>query len=138
MASGVVYDAVRAFLVAHWTGTRIEFENEIFEQTAQETWIAVEMSSSTYAQQSIGADDQADNRWDEDGILWIHIMVPAGTGSSEARRLAKAAADLFRGARLMNDDLEFMDAAIGLGGRDEATGSLWTLSVTVDWRRFEA
>ncbi|KUL94323.1 hypothetical protein DK26_15020 [Bosea sp. WAO] len=136
MASGVVYDAVRAFLVDHWTETLIEFENEEFEQTAQQTWIAVEMSSSVYAQQSIGAEEQ--NRWDEVGTLWIHVMVPAGTGSSEARRLAKAVADLFRGARLMNDDLEFRDAAIGLGGRDEATGALWTLSVTVDWLRFEA
>lgn len=137
MASDVVYEAIRTYLSAFWTETAIEWENEHFEGPAT-GWVAVEISGTSYAQQSIGADDQAENRWDEDGILWLHVIVPVGTGSVTARRWAKQLADLFRGARLLSGDLEFLDASIGAGGRSIDEAPHWIITVSVDWRREEA
>lgn len=137
MASDVVYDATRAFLASSWSETPIQWENENFDPPF-EGWIAMEMTGTSYAQQSIGADVQAENRWDEEGILWLHCFVPTGTGTSTARRWAKQLADLFRGARLLNDDLEFMDAQIGMGDQGDEVGTTYRISVVIDWRRYEA
>ncbi|HEV7337021.1 MAG TPA: phage tail terminator-like protein [Bosea sp. (in: a-proteobacteria)] len=137
MASDVVYEAIRTYLSAAWSETPIEWENEAFNQPS-DGWVAVEIAGTSYAQQSIGADDPAENRWDEDGILWLHVIVPTGTGSVTARRWAKQLADLFRGARLLSDDLEFLDASIGAGDRGVDEGPHWMITVSVDWRREEA
>ncbi len=137
MASDVVYEAIKAYLTSAWTETAIEWENEAFQEPA-DGWVAVEISGTSYAQQSIGADEQAENRWDEDGVLWLHVIVPTGTGSVTARRRAKQLADLFRGARLLSDGLEFLDASIGAGDRGVKEDPHWMITVSVDWRREEA
>lgn len=137
MASDVAYDATRAYLAGAWTETQIQWENESFVPPF-DGWIAMEMSGTLYSQQSIGADAQADNRWDEEGVLWLHCFVPTGTGTSTARRWAKQLADLFRGARLLDDDLEFMDAQIGMGEPGDEQGATYRISVVIDWRRVEA
>lgn len=137
MASDIVYQAVKTYLSSFWTETLIEWENEALEPQG-DGWIAIEIAGTSYAQQSIGADEQSENRWDEAGILWLHVIVPAGTGSVTARRRAKQLADLFRGARLLSDNLEFLDASIGAGDPAVNKGSLWMITVSVDWRREEA
>lgn len=139
MASNTVYDAVKTYLTAQWSSTTIAWENEPFSKPEPPAhWIAVEMQGTLYGQQSIGAGEQADNRWDEEGILWVHIMAPTGEGSSTARQYAKAIADLFRGTMLLSDSLEFMDASIGAGERGDDDGNYWRLTCTIDWRRMEA
>lgn len=139
MASDVVYEAVRAFLTAGWTAAPIAWENEHFDKpNPPAPWLAVELSGTVYAQQSIGAGPQEENRWDEDGVLWLHVFVPAGTGSSTARGYAKALADIFRGALLIDETLEFMDASIGMGEAGDNNGNWWRVSVSIDWRRMEA
>jgi len=138
MPSDVVYDAVRAHLGANWSETDIAWENENFVPPVEAGWVAVEVSGTTYAQQSIGAETQAANRWDEEGVLWVHVFVPTGTGSSTARRRAKAIADIFRGAKLLDDALEFTDASIGLGDVGDDAGATWSITVSIDWRLMEA
>ncbi len=138
MASDIVYQAVKNFVTSTWTECPVYWENENYDPAEQSVWMAVEISGTSYAQESIGAENQGDNRYDEDGILWIHVFVPSGTGSLDARRVAKAAADLFRGARLLGDDLEFMDASIGLGDQGDDEGTTFRISVSIDWRHFEA
>lgn len=137
MASDVVYDATRAYLAGAWTETPIRWENEDFEPPF-DGWIAMEMTGTLYAQASIGADVQAENSWDEEGVLWLHCFAPKGTGTSTLRRWAKSLADIFRGARLLNDEVEFMDAQIGMGEPGDDEGSTYRISVVIDWRRMES
>lgn len=137
MASAAVYDAVRAHLEARWSATPISWENEHFPRQSG-AWVAVEMTGTLYGQQSIGAGEQADNRWDEEGQLWLHVFVPVGSGGRDARAHAKALADLFRGEQLAGDSIEFGDAAIGAGEPGDEKGNWWRISTTVDWRRTEA
>lgn len=140
MASDAVYEAVKDYLTAQWSATPIKWENDTFQKPQPPApWIAVEMTGTLYAQQSIGAgDEQTENRWDEDGILWLLIYVPTGSGSVTARRYAKQLADLFRGTLLLNDDLEFMDASIGAGEPGDDDGAYYMIQVSIDWRRMEA
>lgn len=143
MASNVVFDAIRSFLTEHWTTTPIAWENEtppatVDAQGAAIAWVLVEMTGTLYGQMSIGASLQADNRWDEEGQLWLHVFVPKGTGGSLVRQHAKALADLFRGTRLVNDSIEFRDASIGMGEPGDEQGKWFRVSCNIEWRRMEA
>jgi hypothetical protein len=137
MASGVVYDAIKTYLKSNWTTTPLRFENEKFDATGQ-AFVAVEMTGTLYGQESIGASVQANNRWDEEGQLWLHVLVPINTGGLTVRTYAKQLADLFRGLRLLSDDLEFMDAFIGRGQTGFEDGAYYRVSVYLNWRHIEA
>lgn len=140
MASHLIYDAIKAHIEGNWSLTGLDrffWENEA-QPPDGASMIVVEMQGTSYAQASIGADVQAENRWDEEGIVMFHCMVPRGSGARFSRQIAKAMADLFRGARLMSDSLEFRDAGIGVGGTlDNVEGKWWGVTVTIDWRRME-
>jgi hypothetical protein len=144
MASGAVFDAIRLFLdggpltpgTGAWTASHIRWENEPYDPTAE--FVDVEMTGTAYGQQSIGASRQKDNRWDEEGVLWLHVLVPVNTGGSLARTHAKSLADLFRGLTLLNGSLEFRDAFIGRGQTGFEDGAFYRVSVYVNWRRMDA
>ncbi len=138
MASDIVSDAIRAYLTSNWVETPIQYENESFEPPALMNWVALEMTGTLYGQMSLGADVQSENRWDEEGVLWLHVFVKTGSGSSTLRRQCKALADLFRGARLLNDAIEFLDAQIGMGDQGDDDGTTYRISVSIDWRREDA
>lgn len=138
MASGLVYAAIKSYLISSWSETPIHFENENWSIPESREWLMVELNGTLYSQQSIGAATQEDNRWDEEGTLWLHLFVQKGTGSQTVRDRAKMLADLFRGTLLLDDSLEFMDADIGMGAPgDDDEGATYRLSVSVDWRRME-
>lgn len=134
MASPAVYDAIRNHLVANYLATPLFFENEHSASPgAGQAWVMVEFTSTTYAQQSIGARTQAENRWDEMGSFFAHIMVPTGSGVREAFSYAYTMADLFRGLTLLGDRLEFDDVVVGYG-QTEDDGNWYRVSVNVGWR----
>lgn len=104
-------------------------------------WVQIVLDTNLYGQASIGGglnDDAGGNRWDEDGTLWFHVFTPRGTGSREARRIAKALANMFRGKLLLEGSLEFGDADMGAGVPGQENGNYYLLSVSLDWRRTEA
>lgn len=143
MASNVVYDAIRAELEASWTTIPLTFENEAFTPPTDgdgkpQPFVAVEMTGNLYGQQSIGAGDPGDNRWDEEGVLWLHIFVRSGTGGQTVRTYAKSLADIFRGKLLLGGAIEFMDASIGLGESGDDSANYYRVSVSIDWRRIDA
>lgn len=152
MASDVVYTAIRDYLdgvgatPAAWTDTPIQYENENPVRMDDggnppnpTPWIMIEMTGTLYDQESIGANTQAQNRWDEEGQLFCHVFVPSGTGGVTARHLAKQFVDLFRGTRLLPDQtLEFMAASIGMGEIGDDAGNWFRVSVDIHWRRMEA
>lgn len=142
MASGEVYQAIRDFLVLNWTLTPIAFENEnqdtagnVIPPPMVVPWIEIEMTGTDYAEESLGAGNPRDNRWDEEGLLFINVYVQAGSGSSLARTYAKQLVDLFRGLYLLNDALEFLDSVIGMGRPGLVSGNWFMLPVHVEWRR---
>ncbi len=133
MASGEVYTAVRDYLSASWTSSPIAWENEDFDKP-NAPWVMFEMSGDLYAQMSVGAWQGTQNRYDQEGVMYLHVFVPVGTGSLIARQHAKTLADLFRGALLMSDSLEFLDASIGMGQVGDDEGLFYRITVSVDWR----
>ena len=137
MASAEVYSAIKAHLAASWATTPIAYENENFNKP-DGAWIMLEVAGTLYVQQTIGAGYGQENRWDEEGILYLHVLVPTGTGSVNARTYAKSLANLFRGTTLLRDNLEFMDASIGMGDLADEEGNYWRITVSVDWRFIEA
>lgn len=137
MASGAVYAGIKTYLQSNWTTTPLRFENETYVLDGN-PFVAVEMTGTLYGQQSIGASHQADNRWDEEGVLWLHVNVPMGTGGFNARTYAKQLADRFRGLLLLNDSLEFRDAFIGRGQPGHEDGAYYRVSVYINWRRMDA
>jgi hypothetical protein len=133
MASGPVFDAVKSYISTNWTATRVRFENEPFELD-NGYFLDIEMTGSAYGQQSIGAGRQKDNRWDEEGSLWIHVMAPINSGGSQVRAYAKQAADMFKGTTLIGGGLEFLDAMIGRGQPGFEDGMYFRVTVYQKYR----
>lgn len=142
MASGAVFGAIRTFLDGTggngaWTTTPIRWENEPLDPLPT-NFIDVEMTGTLYDQMSLGASTQAANRWDEEGVLWLHVLVPINSGGQAARTYCKSLADLFRGLTLLNNSLEFKEAFIGRGQAGFEDGSYYRISVYINWRRMDA
>lgn len=142
MASGAVFDAIRTYLDGTggngaWTTNPIRWENEPLDPLPA-SFTDVEMTGTAYAQQTIGASRQKDNRWDEEGVLWLHSLVVTNTGGSLVRTNAKALADLFRGTTLLNGSLEFREAFIGRGQPGFEDGMYYRVSTYINWRRMDA
>lgn len=142
MASGAVFSAIRTYLDGTggngaWQTTPIRWENEPL-YPLPDTFVDVEMTGTSYGQQSIGASHQEDNRWDEEGVLWLHVLVKLNTGGATVRTYAKSLADLFRGRTLLNNSLEFRDSFIGKGQPGHEDGVYYRVSVYINWRRMEA
>lgn len=142
MASGAVFDAIRTFLDGTggngaWQQTPIRWENEPLDPLP-DTFVDVEMTGTMYDQMSIGTSTQAANRWDEEGVLWLHVLVKINTGGSVARTYCKSLADLFRGLTLLSDSLEFKAAFIGRGQPGFEDGNYYRISTYINWRRMDA
>jgi hypothetical protein len=146
MASGAVSAAIEDYLSAHWTTTPLLFENKteaedgtVLPPQPPAPFVEVSFTGRVYEQVSLGASVQRDNRWDEEGVLFLDVLVPIGQGSRDARTYAKSLCDLFRGLTLLNDTLEFRAASIGEGAKsDKYNGNYFSIPVDVDWRRVEA
>lgn len=136
----VVFETIRAHVLANWNYLPIRWPNETFDEphAADPSWVQFEIFGTSYGQQTFGMDQQADNRWDEDGLIWFHVMTPRGRGVSAARGAAKSLANLFRGLRLLGDDLVFYDASIGPGGPASEEGLWFMTSVCIEWRFWNA
>lgn len=138
-----VFDAIKAHVDANWDSglAPIYFENDLEGAPPGDVamWVEVVLDTNLYGQESIGGGDgPKDNRWDEDGTLWFHVMAPRGIGSRESRRFAKALANLFRGTRLLDDELVFGDADMGAGNPGDKNANYYLLSVSIGWLRTDA
>lgn len=135
MATATVYSAIRAQFTTYWTATAVRWENERFDLPEPPApWVAVEMTGTLYDQASLGAGVRADELWREEGILWMHVMVPAGSGAETARTLAGQLCDLFRGVEL-DPNIEFRGFSIGLGEPGDDDGNWYRISISSDWIR---
>jgi hypothetical protein len=132
MTTASAYTLIRAFLEENWTATTLAWPNETFVKPGPAAaWVAVMMRGGVWDQESIGAGERLDNRWQEEGDLLLGVAVPLGTGSLVAREHATALANLFRGLQL--EDIEFRAIHIDDGADAEDRGPWWLLPVRVNW-----
>ena len=137
MSSAETFDAVEQTLRGQWSATPLVFENEDWPTPdTPAPWVLVELFGDFFDQQSIGGGPAlADNLWREGGVLLMHVMTPNGTGTREARVLAKQLADLFRGQDI--GGVEFKGASIGAGEKGTEDGNYFRMTASVTWQRDE-
>jgi hypothetical protein len=105
---GAAKAAVRAALVAGWTTTRIAYQNEVPADPwppvavvpgssfpAMQPWVYLEMV--TMPGQAIrGVGVPGDHLSQTNGMIFVHVFVPDGTGEGIATQYAEAIGELFR------------------------------------------
>ncbi len=131
MSSPDIYDALHDRLVSAWSETPIYFENEDFAPGSQDAFVFAEIVGDTLAQDTFGS-PQA-NGWLEAGALYLHVMVPNGTGTRDARRLGRALTQIFREQPI--GSLHFDDMSIGAGEPGRDFPNHFALTVTVSFSR---
>jgi hypothetical protein len=139
MSTDVVYSAIRGYLDANWQTCPLRYENEPFVpplngDNVPQPWVAVEIAGNSFDQVSIGTGVPSNDRWREEGMLWMHVFVLVNTGSLLARQYASTLIDLFRGTQL-DPLIEFRDMSVGLGAPGSDDGNWWCVSAAVEWIR---
>lgn len=136
MSSPQAFSPIEAYLKAEWTATPIAFENDGFKPPKQPgAFVLVEIFGVMFDQETIGANEQVENLWREDGSLYLHVCVPRGTGSLQARTFSRQLADLFRGQDFAG--IRFRQISIGSAEVGDEDGNYYRMTVTVDWERDE-
>lgn len=108
----------------------IEFPNEPFQEPDASTgaaWLSVEAVGDILSPIEMGG-----GGWQEEGRLFVHVMVPAFSGSDAARTLAKAVANVYRFSG--PNPTRYNGASIGGGEKANVEGTLWRLTVILDWK----
>lgn len=130
--------AIRAYLEANWPEVAtfpLAWENENLQTSEPfQGWVFLEIFGREYLQTSIGSGTPSLERWMEDGTINAHVMVPLGTGATEASRIAQIFVRLLRGVKLPGG-VEFGEAAVGAGDPGDERGKYWRLTATMDWER---
>ncbi|EJB02884.1 hypothetical protein Rleg9DRAFT_1698 [Rhizobium leguminosarum bv. trifolii WSM597] len=133
MSSPEAFDAINEVLFNGWAETIVIYENDTLQDPdTQEPFIYIEVVGDQLEQDTFGAPGQ--NEWVEDGAAYFHVMVPNGTGSREARAIAKRLSNLFRERPV--DSMNFQRMSIGSGepGRDFPNFFAMTLTIGFDRR----
>lgn len=136
MATPETFEPIEDFLRSQWTVTPLVFENEDFDLANEpEALVFVEIFGDLMDQASIGAETVDANRWRENGQLSLHVLVPRGGGTRQARQLSRKLYDLFRGQEI--GAIRFGTASIGAGEPGEMDGNYYRMTVTIDVERDE-
>ncbi|MFU0504011.1 hypothetical protein [Pseudaminobacter sp. NGMCC 1.201702] len=133
MSSPTAFDAIHDHLVARWAATDLVFENEDYQlPDVPAHFVYVEVFGDLLEQDTFGAPQN--NEWLETGQVYLHVMTPNGTGSGEARTLARDLSYLFREQPL--GSMHFREMSIGMGEPAKTFGNYFamTLSITFDRR----
>lgn len=137
MSSLEAFDAIKGRITEVWADeTPVVYENEAFPTPNKPApFLYVEIFGTSYEQASLGADPQSQNKWRENGLLLLHMMVPNGSGTSQARIYAKQLAAMFRGQEVSG--VVFRDMSIGASEPGDEDGNYYRMTVRVDWQRDE-
>lgn len=121
--------------VATQLGITLEMPNEIAgpRPSPPQPWVDVEVAAQSAGPMQIGYD-----AWNEEGQIFIHVMVPIGTGMRDALVQRKAFSTAFRGINVTTPDgLSYSDDQsmdpLGPGGDDGVYRRL-TLIVRYLWQ----
>jgi len=137
MSSPAAFDAFYDKLDSDWTATPVKFENEFMEDVLQAespaAFVYVEIYGDSYNQDSIGS--PGSNTWLEQGVTYLHVMTPSGTGSRPARVHADNLLNLFREQSI--DGLRMPEMSIGEGQPGKDLPNYWAMTVTIHWHRYD-
>lgn len=133
MASPTTYDAFETRLKGAWTATALVFENEFAQHLidAEAPFVYVEIYGDTYDQETIGAPEA--NQFLEEGSTYLHVMVPSGEGSRQARVWANDLLNLFREQPI--GDLFMPEMSIGAGEPGKDFPNYFALTARISWYR---
>jgi hypothetical protein len=118
------WNDARARLEAAGLNLPTEWPNEGFSIPDLSMWLSVEASGDMLAPVEIG-----NGAWQEEGTFTVHVCSPVGSGSADARQVAKDIASAFRGVA---GPVIYRRASIGSGAQTE-DGMWWVLSVVIEW-----
>lgn len=136
MASPAAAGAIQQLLRDVWNVSPLVFENEApTSPTDGEPFVLVEIFGRLFDMASIGADTPEANLWREEGVLWLHVMMPAWSGTSTGRQHAWQLAKIFLKQPIPG--MEFSAAQVGMGEAVETDGSYARMTVSLDWQRDE-
>ncbi len=102
----------------------IEWPNEAFTTPDLAPWLSVEADGDILEPIELG-----NGAWEERGTFIVHVIVPLGTGSADARQIAKDIANIYRG---VVGYAVYRRASVGSGVPSE-DGKWWVLTVTIEW-----
>lgn len=128
MASPEVWTDARARLeAAALGGTTIAWPNEPFDLPEPlAPYLVAEISGDMSEPIELGSG----GTWQEDGTVWVHVMVPVGEGITAGLALRKTIANLFRG--VIAGGIVYRSAQMDPGGTDDE-GNWFRLSLGVQY-----
>jgi hypothetical protein len=137
-----IYDAIVELLASSWSATPVVYENQTQPPVSAEgahglsPWVLVEIEGRSMRQLSMGAGTKPENLWDEQGTAYLHVHVPVGSGSRDARVLADGLTQLFKATESVGA-IQFENMSIGSGEIGRDNGKWWSMTVAVDWRNYQ-
>jgi hypothetical protein len=134
MSSQTAFDAFAGRLAA-WTDTPVVFENDPDQNTPDTPapFVYAEIYGDSYNQETMGA-PQA-NVWLERGVTYLHVMVPTGWGSRQARVYANDLLYLFREQSIAG--MVMTEMSIGAGKPEQSFGNYFSIAATIFWERHD-
>jgi hypothetical protein len=134
MSSPTAFDAIKNRLAEAWTATPVWFENELQELPGDpDAFVYAEVFGDSFGQETTGA--PGENLWEEAGTAYLHVFVPAGTGSRLARQHAHDLQQLFREQDV--GGLKIVEMSLGAGEPGRTFPNYWAMTLTIFWRRYD-
>lgn len=120
----------RSKIIAAALGVPIEWPNEPFTEPSDTgtVWLSVSMVTSHIAPVEIGS-----GVWQEEGTLYVDVIVGQGSGVDLASAMVKRVINLFRG--LAPQPVIWLAVGVDSGsGRNGAHGLWWSTLAAIDFR----
>lgn len=134
MSSPNAFTDIETRLKAAWLTTDLVFENEDYSLPATPAaFVYVEVFGDDYQQASVG--EKQKNMFEEQGMTYLHVMVPNGTGTGLARDYANRLLNLFREQQVGSVITD--RASIGSGNPGRPFANYWAMTVTLWWHRYD-
>lgn len=112
----------------------VRYENDMVEDLLganTPSWVYVEVWGDRYDQDTQGAPGA--NVWVESGVCYLHILVPSGNGSAEARDHAARLMQLFREKPV--GGLFMPEMSVGAGDPGRSFPNYWAMTLSIYWTR---
>jgi Bacteriophage related domain of unknown function len=126
MSSPEAFLAVRDLIEAEFSLCPVVWPNEQTPTDSSMPWVYIDVTGSLTRRIELGI-----GAYEEVGLIWCHVFVPVGTGSTEARTIVKALSRIFLLAR--DSPVRFGDQSAAQGNPGDDDGMLWRQTMTVDY-----
>ncbi len=137
MASTATFDAFVLRITDGFTAIPVIYENEFAQPyvEASQPFVYVEVFGDTYDQESFGAPQE--NIWLEQGATYLHVMVPSGQGTRQARGYCNDLLNLFREQPLTtaNGTIFMPKMSIGNGEPGQDFPNFFAVTAAIYWHR---